>query len=102
VLPPARISAAMGVAFAGLAAAQALGVPIGSWLASAHWSVPFWTIGAVSLLLAVLAYVSLPDIKPAITAHADGTGRSRRAIFRRYVPLAASGQARNGFLGYFL
>lgn len=100
VLPPARISKAMGVAFAGLAAAQALGVPIGSWLASVHWSVPFWTIGAVSLLLAVLAYVSLPDIKPA-TARVDGAGRLG-SILRRYVPLAASGKARSGFLSYFL
>jgi len=101
VLPPARISKAMGIAFAGLAAAQALGVPIGSWLAAAHWSVPFWTIGAVSLLLAVVAYASLPDIRP-ISAHADGVGQTWRSVLRRYVPLASSGKARSGFLGYFL
>jgi len=101
VLPPSRISKAMGVAFAGLAAAQALGVPIGSWLAVAHWSVPFWTIGAAALLLAVAAYASLPNIRPVIAA-ADGTAQSRRSIFLRYAPLAASGKARSGFLGYFL
>ncbi len=102
VLPPARISKAMGVAFAGLAAAQALGVPIGSWLAVAHWSVPFWTIGTAALLLAVAAYASLPDIRPTALSDSDATARQRTSILRRYAPLAASGKARSGFLAYFL
>lgn len=101
VLPPARISTAMGVAFAGLAAAQALGVPIGSWLAVAHWSVPFWTIGAAAMALAFVAYASLPDIRPVYTP-ADSAVPSGKSILRRYAPLASSGKARSGFLGYFL
>lgn len=96
VVTPDRIAKAMGLAFAGLAAAQALGVPIGSWLAVIHWSVPFWTIGAISLLLGVVTWFSLPDIRPSV----KGSGLG--AILRRYVPLAASGKARSGYLGYFL
>lgn len=97
IMPPARISKTMGLAFAGLAAAQALGVPIGSWLAVVHWSVPFWTIGSASLLLAVFAYYLLPDIKPDA-----GRKGERTSIFRRYVPLVKSGKARSGFAAYFL
>ena len=96
VMPSARIGKTMGVAFGGLAAAQAFGVPIGSWLATADWSVPFWTIGIAALLLAAVAYFALPDIKPAATAG------ERTSILRRYVPLVASGRARSGFFGYLL
>lgn len=94
VMPPSQISKTMGIAFSGLATAQALGVPIGSWLAITHWSVPFWTIGIASLLLIVFVFYTLPDMKP-------GT-RERTSILRRYVPLITSGMARSGFLAYLL
>ncbi|MFC3803087.1 MFS transporter [Cohnella sp. GCM10012308] len=95
VMPPARIAKTMGIAYAGLAASQAFGVPIGSWLASGGWPVPFWTIGAASLALAFFAYVQLPDIRPAAAA-------GRIAIFSRYRPLIRSAKARGGFLAYLL
>ncbi|MDF2961664.1 MAG: transporter [Paenibacillus sp.] len=94
ILPASRVSKTMGIAFAGLAASQALGVPIGSWLAVAHWSVPFWTIGIASLLLVAAAFYTLPDMKPSV--------RERTSILRRYVPLITSGKARSGFLAYLL
>ncbi|GIP33450.1 MFS transporter [Paenibacillus sp. J2TS4] len=94
VMPASRISKTMGIAFAGLAASQALGVPIGSWLAVTHWSVPFWTIGFASLLLAAVVFYSLPDLKPNTS--------ERASILRRYVPLIMSGKARSGFLAYLL
>lgn len=96
VMPASRISKTMGIAFAGLAASQALGVPIGSWLAAAHWSVPFWTIGSASLLLAAIAFYLLPDMKPSLR------NTERTSFFRRYVPLIASSKARSGFLAYLL
>jgi predicted MFS family arabinose efflux permease len=96
VIPASGVSKTMGIAFAGLAAAQALGVPIGSWLATTNWSVPFWTIGLASLLLAAAAFYLLPEMKPG--AH---TG-DRTSILRRYVPLITSGKARSGFLAYLL
>ncbi|RED56012.1 MFS transporter [Cohnella lupini] len=94
VMPASKIAKTMGIAFAGLAAAQALGVPIGSWLAVARWSVPFWTIGAASSLLIVYAYYALPDIKP--------NTREKTSVLRRYIPLIISGKARSGFLAYLL
>lgn len=96
IMPGPKISKTMGIAFAGLAASQALGVPIGSWLATAHWSVPFWTIGSVSLLLGLFTYNTLPNIKPNM---AKG---ERTSILRRYVPLITSGKARGGFFAYLL
>lgn len=95
VMPPSKISKTMGVAFSGLAAAQAMGVPIGSWLAVFSWSVPFWTIGGAALLLAASVLLILPDIKPH-------THTERASILRRYVPLIRSGKARFGFLAYLL
>lgn len=94
IMPASRVQKTMGIAFAGLAASQALGVPIGSWLAVAHWSVPFWTIGIASLLLIAVAFFSLPDMKP--------TTSERTSILRRYVPLIMSGKARSGFLAYLI
>ncbi|MGG1553338.1 MFS transporter [Paenibacillus ferrarius] len=96
VMPPARIGKTMGLAFSGLAASQALGVPIGSWLAVARWSVPFWTIGGIALVMAFTVMYLLPDIKPA--AQPGGKG----SILSRYLPLITSGRARSGFLAYLL
>ncbi|MBO9606849.1 MAG: MFS transporter [Paenibacillaceae bacterium] len=100
VVPGPRIARTMGIAFAGLAASQACGVPIGSWLATASWQVPFWAIGAASLLLAVLAYTILPDMKP--DTKPESSKAERASLFRRYIPLIASGQARGGFIAYLL
>lgn len=94
VMPASKISNTMGIAFAGLAASQAFGVPIGSWLAAANWPVPFWTIGAASLVLMALAFFFLPDMKP------DVSKGNKTSIFRRYVPLMTSGKARSGFFAY--
>lgn len=94
VIPASQISKTMGIAFSGLAASQAFGVPIGSWLAVTDWSVPFWTIGSISLLLAVAAFYSLPNMKPS--------ARSQTSVLSRYVPLITDGKARSGFLAYLL
>lgn len=96
VMPASSISKTMGIAFSGLAASQALGVPIGSWLAVTHWSVPFWMIGGISSLLAIVTFYSLPDMKPSVRQG------GQTSIFRRYVPLITSGKARSGFLSYLL
>jgi len=96
VMPAKSIAKTMGVAYAGLAASQALGVPIGSWLAAGGWALPFWTIGCLSLLLAVFAYRLLPHMRPTDSM------AGRRSIFRRYAPLVRSGKASSGFLAYLL
>ncbi len=95
LFPPAKISKALGVAYAGLAVSQALGVPIGSLLAASNWSHPFWAIGIFSLLLAVVAFFAVPSMKP------HQLQDIKPSILKRYVPLLTSGKARGTFLAYF-
>ncbi|MCZ8514077.1 MFS transporter [Paenibacillus filicis] len=95
LLPPAKIGKALGFAYAGLAVSQALGVPIGSLLATGNWSLPFWAIGLFSLVLAVAVYFAVPGMKPRVQQGA------KPSIFKRYVPLLTSGKARGTFLAYF-
>jgi predicted MFS family arabinose efflux permease len=95
LFPVAKVPRMMGIAYAGLAASQALGVPIGSGLAALRWSIPFWAIGSIALLLAVSVFFYVPDIMPR---QAPG---SRTSLLGRYVPLLTSAKARGGFLGYF-
>ncbi|CAG7600167.1 sugar efflux transporter [Paenibacillus solanacearum] len=95
LFPPAKIGKALGVAYAGLAVSQALGVPIGSMLAVGRWSLPFWTIGLFSLLLAAAACFVLPTMKPLEQPAA------KPSLFKRYVPLLTSGKARGTYLAYF-
>ncbi|AJY74654.1 MFS transporter [Paenibacillus beijingensis] len=96
LFPPNKIAKAFGITTAGLAVSQALGVPIGSWLAVTNWSYPFFVIGAGSLLLALLIAFIVPELKPAQDAGAPSS------LFGRYVPLIKSGTARGAFLAYFL
>jgi len=95
LFPPSKISKALGIAYAGLAVSQALGVPMGSLLAAGNWSLPFWTIGVFSLLLAVSAFFSVPSMMPLVHPGA------KPSIVKRYVPLLTSSTARGTFLAYF-
>lgn len=95
LFPPAKISKVLGVAYAGLAVSQALGVPIGSLLAVGNWSLPFWSIGIFSLMLVVAAYFVVPSMQPHQQQGATPS------MFTRYVPLLTSGKARGTFLAYF-
>lgn len=96
LFPSTKIPQALGIATAGLAVSQALGVPIGSLLAVGHWSYPFFAVGACSLLLAAFIAAAMPSVKPA-----QPSGKPIAAL-RRYVPLLASGTARGAFAAYFL
>lgn len=64
LVPPQRIIKSMGVATAGLSFSQMLGLPIGGYLASFHWSIPFFTISICSFFLALIIFWALPDMEP--------------------------------------
>ncbi|MFM0068846.1 MFS transporter [Paraburkholderia aspalathi] len=59
---PERIIRTMGVATAGLAIAQVVGIPVGSWLAFSSWSVPFWAISAISTVLWLVLANTFPSV----------------------------------------
>lgn len=95
LFPPPKIAQASGIVMAGVAASQAFGIPIGSLLASIHWSYSFFTIGAFALLLAAFLYYALPEMKP------DRSRNAPSPLFGRYVPLLRSPLARRAFVAHF-
>ncbi len=64
VAPPSIVKT-MGYATAGLAIAQVAGIPIGSFLSSLDWRIPFFAIAAASILLWILLYAQFPNVRPA-------------------------------------
>ncbi|RLP09572.1 MFS transporter [Propionibacterium australiense] len=63
-VPASSVVRTMGYATAGLAIAQVAGIPIGSFLSSVSWRVPFLAIAAASVLLWILLYARFPNVRP--------------------------------------
>ncbi|MER5887516.1 MFS transporter [Streptomyces sp. NPDC001941] len=79
LVPPQRIVRTMGFATAGLSIAQFLGIPLGSWLASSSWHLPFWAIGATSVVLWVVLLKAFPSVPAAPSA--GGALRTYATVF---------------------
>jgi predicted MFS family arabinose efflux permease len=63
LIPYERRGEATGIVMRAFAVATVLGVPAGLWMATAWgWRAPFFVIGALALLLTVLASRSLPRV----------------------------------------
>ncbi|GBG96229.1 MFS transporter [Lactococcus termiticola] len=62
VSPKEKIVQMMGIASTGLAGSQLLGVPIGSFLASISWRVPFYAISGASVILLIFIYFFIPSL----------------------------------------
>jgi len=76
-IPPERRGRAMGVVMGSFSAASVLGVPAGLELSRiGGWSLPFFALAAVGLVIAVLVYVTLPPLRQHLErapgAAADG------------------------------
>ncbi|KAA9004954.1 MFS transporter [Paenibacillus spiritus] len=95
LVPPQKIMRSMGIATAGLAVSQTLGVPIGTYLAVQSWKMPFFIIGACAFLLFLLIIWIVPDFKPAISG-------KQPSIVGRYGTLLGEGKAKKSFLAYFV
>ncbi|CAH1207585.1 sugar efflux transporter [Paenibacillus auburnensis] len=96
LFPAQKIAKVSGIVMAGLAASQAFGIPIGSLLASIHWSYPFFTIGICALLVALFIFYVLHEMKP------NQAPQAKTPIFSRYLPLLNSRTARRAFFAHFL
>ena len=70
-VPKQAIIKTMGYATAGLAIAQIAGIPVGSFLSTYGWQIPFFAIATASLLLWVILYSRFPSIPPVAAAQ-DG------------------------------
>ena len=62
ISPKDKIVKMMGMASAGLAVSQLIGVPIGSYLAVISWRAPFFAISIVSLIMVVVVSSILPSL----------------------------------------
>lgn len=65
IVQPSQIIKGMGIATAGLAASQMLGLPIGGFLASFTWHTPFFVLSACSLILLLILAAVMPGIRPS-------------------------------------
>ncbi len=65
--PKDQVVKVMGYATSGLAIAQIIGVPLGSFLAGWSWRFPFFFVGGIALILTILIMLYLPDIKTSTT-----------------------------------
>ncbi|MGG5331104.1 MFS transporter [Enterococcus sp. AZ163] len=62
IAPKEKIVKMMGMASAGLAVSQLIGVPIGSYLAVISWRAPFFAISIVSLVMVLVVSILLPSL----------------------------------------
>ncbi|PFI46490.1 MFS transporter [Bacillus cereus] len=91
-----QIVKAIGIATAGLSISQILGLPIGAYLATIHYTTPFFVIGILSALLVVLIYVTLPEIQPV------QTGGNEKNILKRYKQLLRDSKVSLSYFAYFV
>ena len=70
----------MGHATAGLAIAQVAGIPIGSWLSTQNWRLPFFTIAGLSVLLWLTLLAWFPSVPPATPTDGDGLPAPYRRV----------------------
>lgn len=70
LFPRQQVVKVMGYATAGLAVAQIVGVPLGSYLAVWSWRFPFFFVGAIALILTLLVMRLMPSLNDAKAAPA--------------------------------
>ena len=64
IVPPHRRASGMGTIMAAFAAAAALGVPFGLYLAQKfRWEMPFFLVAGMGVVVWLLIYVTLPPIR---------------------------------------
>ncbi|MEU6064302.1 MULTISPECIES: MFS transporter [Streptomyces] len=97
LVKPQEIVRTMGFATAGLSIAQFAGIPLGSWLAADSWHLPFWTIGAASVLLWLLLARCFPSVPGR-----PGAPTGARAVLGTYRTVLGAGRLRWFLLGYLV
>ncbi|KEK24189.1 MFS transporter [Bacillus gaemokensis] len=96
LVPKNQIVKAIGIATAGLALAQVLGLPIGAYLATIQYTMPFYTIGICSAVLVVFIYFILPEIQPLQVEEKN------QSIVKRYQQLLRNPKVSLSYFAYFL
>ncbi|AJY75552.1 MFS transporter [Paenibacillus beijingensis] len=94
LVPASKVTKSMGIVSAGFAVSQTVGVPIGSYLATYSWKMPFFIIGGIALALFALILWIVPQFKPA------AAGR-QPSIMDRYAELLGANGAKGSYLAFF-
>ncbi len=103
VIPPERRGRAMGAVMGSFAFASVIGVPIGLELSRiSGWRTPFLTVGAVGLVMAVLALFILPPLRGHLERGPQAPLRSIGLFLADKSVLLAAGATLVTFLGTFL
>jgi len=96
VVKPEKIMKSMGIVTAGLAVSQTFGLPIGSFLASFSWRVPFFVLGGSSVVLLILIGFIMPSIKQ------NGQEKKKLSIIKKYSVLFLNAKTIPLFSAYFI
>jgi Arabinose efflux permease len=94
LVPQENITKSMGIASAGFAVSQTLGVPIGTYLAAGSWKTPFFSIGGCAFLLFIMIILIVPEFKPAIFV-------KHPSLFARYITLLHGKYVKQSYLAFF-
>ena len=90
IVPPQRRASGMGVIMTAFAAAAALGVPFGLFLAQKfRWEMPFFLVAGMGVIVWLLIYVTLPPIR----AHLNDTPVHHFTAFFELLRDANAGRA---------
>lgn len=65
LFPKDKVVKVMGYVTAGLAVAQIVGVPLGSFLAGWSWRLPFFFVGTIAMIITILVITYLPSLNKA-------------------------------------
>lgn len=72
IVPPQRRASGMGIIMAAFAAAAALGVPFGLYLAQKfRWEMPFFLVAALAVPIWILIFLKLPPVRDHLHASAS-------------------------------
>jgi predicted MFS family arabinose efflux permease len=96
LLPPNRIVIGMGIAIGGASSAQVFGIPIGSFLASIHWSIPFTVISVGSVIMLLLVVWQIPNLP------STSNTKKKTSLIKLYSTLLKLGKLKYGLLAYLM
>ncbi|MFE5734320.1 MFS transporter [Streptomyces sp. NPDC056528] len=82
LVPGDAIVKTMGLAGAGMSISQVVGVPIGGWLASSSWHVPFFAVAGLSALAWLVLFRVFPSVQGAPAGQKTGFLATYAGLFR--------------------
>ncbi|MGM9907356.1 MFS transporter [Limosilactobacillus sp.] len=85
----------MGFATAGLSSSQILGIPVGSYLATINWRIPFFVLAVLALVLILVLQVNLPKTRVGIV-------KGEHSFFSNLSQVFESSSARKMLITYFV